>query len=140
MANSYDALLKESQLTINALESTATLESQIKNGQWDKVIATVSSMKLPMAITIDLYEQVVMELVEDAEMDLARNILLNTPPMILLKQTQSDRYIKLEELLTSSIHTTVGFIPCSPTHSRYSMATSNSVEMTWQLQSSKRYP
>ena len=72
--------------------------SDIHNGKWESVLPQVSSLQLPKEKLSALYEQVVLELIESREVELAREILRTTEPITLLKQEFPDRYLKLEHL------------------------------------------
>ena len=98
MTQSLQTLQTESNVSLNTVENLENFLSDIHNGKWESVLSQVSLMQLPQEKLIAIYEQVVIELLEARDNELAREILRTTHPMQLLKKENPERYLKLEHL------------------------------------------
>ncbi|OAD78498.1 hypothetical protein PHYBLDRAFT_176837 [Phycomyces blakesleeanus NRRL 1555(-)] len=92
------ALEDESSVTLNTVDSKEGLMNDIKNGKWDVVLKQIISLSIPPPQLVDLYEQIIIELVDLNEKGTARALMKRTDAMRWMKENQTDRYIQLEQI------------------------------------------
>jgi len=96
LLDTLQQLQKESGLVLNTVDNVASFANDIKNGRWDLVLSQVATLKLPADKLTALYEQVLLELLEAGERDLAREVLRTADPLVRLKLEHPEKFLKLE--------------------------------------------
>lgn len=94
----FDALVQETNIHLNTIENPSQLAAAILDGQWDQVMREVATVELPDSVQGDLFEQVLLEMVEQRELDTCRK-LLKTRPLRLLQANHPERFTRLDGIV-----------------------------------------
>ncbi|KAJ2402708.1 hypothetical protein GGI23_000513 [Coemansia sp. RSA 2559] len=100
---SLDVLQRESGVSLNTVENVDDFKNDILKGRWDAVLTSVIQANLPPANLTDLYEHIILELAEAQDLVPARALLRQTEPMDMLRSSDIDRYLRLEQLLSRTL-------------------------------------
>jgi WD40 repeat-containing protein SMU1 len=100
LINTLKTLQEESQVYLNVVDSPQSLSNDIINGNWDSVLKNLSTLQIPVEKLFDLYEHILIEMVELKELDTARAILRQSNPLIKMKTEQPERWNKLEKVIS----------------------------------------
>ena len=98
MFHTLEALKSETKVTIDYVESKESFLKDVKRGAWDKVLSQTRQLNLPEEKLCDLYELIVLELIENREIGAAKTVLRQTEVMQYLAEKNPDRYLELDEL------------------------------------------
>ncbi|EFA86351.1 WD40 repeat-containing protein [Heterostelium album PN500] len=97
--STVSALQEETGVNLNTIDNVDRFLEDVKHGQWDKVIMDLSYMNLTPSLSVDLYEQIIAELLDMGELDLAKSLLRKSDAMNYLKLNNVNRYLRLEHYL-----------------------------------------
>eukprot|EP00056_Hartaetosiga_gracilis_P008249 m.117740 g.117740 ORF g.117740 m.117740 type:complete len:525 (+) comp12880_c0_seq1:2544-4118(+) len=95
----YEMFTKESGVKMNIVDNLPMFLDDVRSGHWDTVLKTIQHVDIPDKALVNLYEQIVYELIDLKEFGAARSVLRQTNPMIRLKKKNSERYLRLESAL-----------------------------------------
>jgi WD40 repeat-containing protein SMU1 len=98
LLNSFHTLSVETGVSLNTHSTPQILEAAVKAGEWDAVLREISTIEVKEALQVDLYEQIVLEMVDLHEVETARKILRNTLALRALQQTNPDRHSNMEAI------------------------------------------
>lgn len=99
LSRSLATLQDESDVSFNVVDDLAAFTADVLAGRWDSVLPRVATMALPPPVLMCVYEQVVRELAEAREGDVARALLRGAMPLLMLQQEEPSRYTRLEHLV-----------------------------------------
>eukprot|EP00961_Rhodomonas_salina_P116225 1564472-Rhodomonas_salina.2 len=103
LKESLKTLQQESQVALNTVESVEVFLTDVQTGNWDAVLQACQSLQLPVGKLMAVHEQIILELLELREVDVARAMLRQTEAMQAMKQEQPERYMRLESLCSRPI-------------------------------------
>ena len=100
LTGAMQALQEESQVALNTVDNVDSFLADVQQGRWDAVMPVVATLRLPFPLLADVYELLVLELIELRELETARSVLRGAGPMQRLKEEQQARHSRLETLAT----------------------------------------
>lgn len=97
LLHSLQTLQSETAVTLNTIEDIPKFTSDILHGKWGSVLNALQFCSLPENKQEDLYEQIILELLEAGEID-SSFAMLETKPLQRMHQINLHRYLRLKNL------------------------------------------
>jgi WD40 repeat-containing protein SMU1 len=101
LMESFKTLERETGVTIS--HCPMNLSRNIDAGRWEAVIESMVGVEIDLKHLVDLYEHMVIEYCEEHKHATARTILRESEPLQYLRDTDSERYLRLESMLTQIV-------------------------------------
>ncbi|KAI7887019.1 WD40 repeat-like protein [Lichtheimia hyalospora FSU 10163] len=103
LTKTLQVLQDETATTFNTIDDKDAFIDDIVEGKWDAVLRILGDMKIAPEHLFDLYEQIVMDLIELEEYSTARMLVNSTEPLNALRDQQPERYVRLAEMADKEI-------------------------------------
>ncbi|GAB68779.1 WD domain G-beta repeat domain containing protein [Plasmodium cynomolgi strain B] len=100
LMRSFYVLQEESNVKLNAVSNVDLLIRDIHKGDWKNVLYNITTIELSDETLINLYEQLICELIEYKENELAEKIMSECIIFKKMKKMYGEKYHKLEDLLS----------------------------------------
>ncbi len=95
--NTLDALSKEADLKFNTVPSKLEIENMILDGLVVDLLERMKNWNLSDDCTLQVYILIFYQLLDDGEVDVAQNLLVNSVPLIGLRDSDPQFYLQLSE-------------------------------------------
>lgn len=88
-------LQEETGVSLNTVQSVEQFMADISNGKWDAVLHELASIELPKDKLFAVYEQVVLELLEQRETAVAKELMRQSPAFELMRKEAPEQFRRL---------------------------------------------
>lgn len=85
-------------MALNIVDSLDKFTSNIKHGRWDLVLEQIQTLKISGSKLMDLFEQMVYEMIELGEQETAKVIIKEAIQPTGLYESQMERCLNLEHI------------------------------------------
>jgi WD40 repeat-containing protein SMU1 len=103
LTNTLKCLEQESGIKLNPVESIEDFKNNILRGKWDLVLQALNGIDIPVLKLLDLYEQIIYELLEYKENEIARGLFNNDISKYAYTKEASMRIGRLEHIINSNV-------------------------------------